>query len=242
MPFHPTDMKVLFVLPNKGKEEGITLSAIAAAYFAFSESIPDVIIEFASPQGGACATSTKNIAVDPRAKAFAEDDWEGGTRLDLLTSSKKIADLGASPASSYATLFVFGDAQAVVDFTGGDSSARDLVAAFYNAGKPVGAIEGGVAAFVGVRDDRKGTAMLKDAAVACCASLSTLIEKVKGDGGRPKIIHAGGGEKEGDNAVPDVCIWEKIVTGPNAVSAQLVAQGLIEMSKDDEALETARTL
>lgn len=79
MPYHPSDIKILFVLSNK---DPANISSVAAAYFVFTESIPDVVIEFASIHGGVCPynynlaqdlAQDSNTDIDPRAKAFALD-------------------------------------------------------------------------------------------------------------------------------------------------------------------------
>lgn len=230
MPRHPSDKKVLFVLSNKGSAN---LSAVAAAYFAFTESIPDVHVVVASPAGGNCPVAEVDAA-DARAKAFATDDWEGETRLQLVQKSSKLADV--DPSKFDAVMF-FGDSASGEEFLS-SPLARDTVTAFQKLGKAVGAIGGGLAALVGAKDGSTQEPLLKDTEVAAQPAMKALVEKLREEGAHVKLgKHSGDDKGDNDNALPDISISEKLVTGPNPLSAQLVAQGLIEASKDDEALE-----
>lgn len=157
---------------------------------------------------------------------FCNTDWEGGTRLDYLKATKKLSSLSDVP-SRYAAALIFGSESAIPDDFAPGLPPSSFITTFLGAGKYLGALGGGVMTLCTAE-------VIKGEIVSCPASLQTLIDKVRGEGGTPKVA--------GSPLIPDLSISHAIITGANAVSAQLVAQALVEKCKDDGSLEVAASM
>jgi len=213
--------KLLIVVTSHGNIDskpitGIWFSEFAEPYEVFVQAGIDVTV--ASPRGGAAP-------IDPRGYPTAADIVAARPAMERLNATLPIDDL---QHEAFDALFFPGGHGPMFDLAG-DGRVKRLVAAFWQAGKPVGAVCHGPAALLNVvlpggvtllHGHRvTGFSAAEDASDALFAHMPFSLEVRMRDEGA--AFQAGPARK------PHVVVDGRLVTGQNPASAVDVAQAFV---------------
>lgn len=223
-----TTKHVLFVLTNaatigpNNRKTGYFFAEVAHPFEAFDKA--GVAIEYASPLGGAIPEDAYD-ANDPAQRAFKES-----AAYKRMNNSRKLSDVDVR---DYDAIFFPGGLGPMVDITK-DANVKTAIARAFDAGKLVGAVCHGPAAFLGVKL-ADGTPLLKGKKLT---SFSNAEEEGYAKADVPFILEdalrAEGAEY---SAAP---VWQekvvvdgRLMTGQNPASAGPLARAMVAVLKGD---------
>lgn len=208
---------------------GLWLEELAAPYFKLKEAGYDV--EVASPRGGQIPLDPKSIRPPEGGPPPALSARFLGNPDDMRTIQKslKVAEV-SSKADDYAGIYVPGGHGAMVDLPD-DKHLQQLLADFMEAGKVVGSVCHGPAAFVNVKL-RSGDPMVKDKKVTSFSNaeekqvgLNKVVPFLLEDKLKERSAHYSSTEPWKPHVVSD----GNLVTGQNPASSEAVAEGLLKV-------------
>ena len=211
-------------LGTTGEKTGFWLEEFAAPYYTFIDA--GVNVTLASPKGGQPPLDPKSDTEDAQTEATArfKNDAEAQERL---SNTKKLADVNAD---DFDAVFFPGGHGPMWDLAT-DTTSKQLTAAFFEAGKPVGAVCHGPAALVGVTD-ADGNAYIAGKRVTAFTNteeegvgLTEVVPFLLED----RMRTLGGSFERGDDWAAYVVTDGTLVTGQNPASSSPAAEALLEL-------------
>lgn len=223
------EMKILMVLTshdklgNTGEKTGFWLEEFAAPYYAFLDAGAEVTL--ASPAGGQPPLDPKSDEEDAQTDAtrrFKNDD-----RVQEQLANTQVLKMIREDA--FDAVFYPGGHGPMWDLVD-DATSKHLIAAFIDAGKPVGAVCHAPAALTGVKTDagylvsgKRVTGFTNDEeeGVGLTDVVPFLLEN--------RLKQRGGQFRKGESWGPHVEVDGLLVTGQNPASSAPAAEALIQL-------------
>lgn len=233
-------IKVLFVTTSHNKmgdtvdKTGVWLEEVSAPYFVFKEVGAD--ITFASPDGGQVPLDPKSqgiIIATRSTKRFLKDE----EAMNYLSHSMVLAEI---KADDYDAVFLPGGHGPLWDLAD-NKNLKQLLEAFYNDDKPIGAVCHGVVGLVSLQND-KGESLVKGKQLTCfsnseeeSAGLTRVVPFLL----ETKLRSLGALYSKGADYVSHVVADGNIITGQNPASSEEVAKKLVALVKHNKEATTA---
>ena len=211
-------------LGTTGDKTGFWLEEFAAPYYAFVDA--EVNVTLASPKGGQPPLDPKSDQPDAQTDATArfKNDDDAQRRL---ANTKKLSDVSAT---DFDAVFVPGGHGPMWDLAT-DHTTATLLAAFFEADKPVGSVCHGPAALVGVTD-KDGKSYLDGKRVTAFTNseeegvgLTEVVPFLLED----RLRSLAGSFERGDDWASYVVTDGMLITGQNPASSAPAAEALLEV-------------
>jgi putative intracellular protease/amidase len=224
-------VKILFIttshdtLGDTGRKTGVWLEEIAAPYYIFKEA--GAGIKLASPNGGRVPLDPKSqsiIVATNSSKRFLKD----AEAMDFLSHSVRLEEVSAD---EFDLVFLPGGHGPMWDIAD-NKIVKQLLEAFNNDNKPIGAVCHGVVGLLSLQNT-KGGFLIKGKQVT---GFSNSEEESAGLTGvvpfllETKLISAGALFSKGANYISHVVADGNIITGQNPASSKEVARRIIALA------------
>ncbi|MBK1698739.1 type 1 glutamine amidotransferase domain-containing protein [Rhodovibrio salinarum] len=231
--------KVLFVvtsnqkLGDTGRKTGVHFDELATPYYVLQDA--GIEVEIASPQGGAAPIDNQAERGENPANVerFLDDQYA----MDKLKLTKRLDQV---LAEGYLGVFLPGGHGTMWDLPH-DARLGPLLAKVYEAGKPVAAVCHGPAGFVGAtRSD--GRPLIQGKKVNCFSDdeeKAVELENVVPFLLESKLRELGAEVETADKFTEKVVEDGNLITGQNPMSAQALAERLLEQLKNADTTEQA---
>ena len=225
-------MKILMVLTSHdqlgdtGRKTGFWLEEFATPYYVFKDAGHEVTL--ASPKGGQPPLDPKSDEPDSQTEATRRFRSDPEAQAALAST----ATLESVSGAEHDALFYPGGHGPMWDLAE-DPHSRQLIEAFHNARKPIGAVCHGPAVFRHAQTE-EGTPLVAGRDVTGFTNseeegvgLTQVVPFLLED----ELIRLGGKFSKGDDWQPYMVKGGSIVTGQNPASSEGCAEGLLELLK-----------
>jgi putative intracellular protease/amidase len=235
------DKRILIVLTshdrlgNTGNRTGFHLEELTHPYYAFHDA--GHCVDIASIQGGAAP-------IDPNSRKPDGENPESAERIlqdeTAMTAIRETLALGDIDAGDYDGIYLPGGHGTMWDMPENETLAK-LIAAFYEAGKPVAAVCHGPAGLVGAKT-RAGDPIVAGKRVNCFRDEEE--RNVELDGVVPFLLESRladlGAEIEGGEPFTSYAVRDgNLVTGQNPMSLARLSELMLEALDDAERRDAA---
>ena len=221
-------MKVLLITTSHSKlgdtdnKTGVWLEELAAPYYLFKDA--GAVVTLASPQGGPVPLDPKSqsiIIVSRIAKQFLKDP----EAMSFLAHAIPLNEINAD---DFDVVLLPGGHGALWDIAG-NKTVTQLLEAFNNSGKPIGATGHGVAGLLSVQNEQ-GALLVKGKRLTGFSNreeLSTGLTPIVPFLVADKFLLLGAMYSSGPAYVSYVVADGNLITGQNPASAEEVAKRLV---------------
>lgn len=233
-------IKILVVTTSHDKmgdtsvKTGLWLEELAAAYYVFKEIGVDITL--ASPNGGQIPLDPKSQAIiiaTRNTKRFLKD-------VEAMNCLSHSIELSTIKASDFDGVFLPGGHGSLWDLAN-NKHLKELLEAFENNGKPIGAVGHGVVGLISLQNDKEeclikgkqltGYSNYEEESAGLTSVVPFLLET--------ELISLGALFSKGTNYVNYVVADGNIITGQNPASAAEVANQMVALVKHNTEAATA---
>lgn len=230
--------KVLFIATSHDKmadtteKTGVGLEELAAPYYIFKEAGADITL--ASPGGGRVPLDPKSqsiILATSSTKRFLKDE----EAMNFLYNAIPLEEVDDG---DFDVIFLPGGYGLMWDLAD-SKKVRQLLEAFHNKDKPIGATSHGIACLLSLKNN-KGEDLIKGKQLT---GISNSEENLS----RPKdvtpflleteLLSIGALYSKGENYVSHVVEDGNIITGQNPASSKGVAQKIVDLVKHNKFID-----
>ncbi|MEI9913172.1 MAG: type 1 glutamine amidotransferase domain-containing protein [Bacteroidota bacterium] len=228
-------VKILFIstshnrMGESGRKTGVWLEEIAAPYYVFKEA--GIEITIASPAGGGVPLDPRSqsiLIVSRGAKRFLKDE-------EAMSFIAHAARLEAVEAGDFDAVFLPGGHGPMWDIAGNET-VKQLLEAFNEKNKPIGAVCHGVAALAALQNDKEeflvkgrkltGFSNSEEESSGLTDVVPFLLET--------RLLSLGALYSKGTDYVSYVVSDGNIITGQNPASSEEVAKKMLSLVQRNE--------
>jgi len=230
--------KVLFIATSHDKmadtteKTGVGLEELAAPYYIFKEAGADLTL--ASPGGGRVPLDPKSqsiILATSSTKRFLKDE----EAMNFLYNAIPLEEVDDG---DFDVIFLPGGYGLMWDLAD-SKKVRQLLEAFHNKDKPIGATSHGIACLLSLKNN-KGETLIKGKQLTGISNSEENLSGLKDVTPfllESKLLSLGALYSKGENYVSHVVEDGNIITGQNPASSKGVAQKIIELVKHNKFID-----
>ena len=230
--------KVLFIATSHDKmadtteKTGVGLEELAAPYYIFKEAGADITL--ASPGGGRVPLDPKSqsiILATSSTKRFLKDE----EAMNFLYNAIPLEEVDDS---DFDVIFLPGGYGLMWDLAD-SKKVRQLLEAFHNKDKPIGATSHGIACLLSLKNN-KGEDLIKGKQLTGISNSEENLSRSKDVTPfllETELLSIGALYSKGENYVSHVVEDGNIITGQNPASSKGVAQKIVDLVKHNKFID-----